>query len=101
MSPLTAQGPLPFAEIDALMRERLAALQPTHIELIDNSAQHAGHAGARSGGHYELKIVSPAFSGKSTLARHRLVHEALGELMRTRIHALSIRSQTPEEAQAA
>jgi BolA protein len=81
-----------------LLRERLAPLQPTRIELIDDSALHAGHAGAKSGGgHYRLLIVSNAFAGQSTLARHRLVYDALGDLMRQRIHALSIKSSTPEE----
>ena len=87
-----------FAEFERLVRERLSVLQPLRIELIDDSAKHAGHAGARSGGgHYRLRIVSEAFSGKPTLARHRLVHAALGELMRSKIHALSITSLTPQE----
>ena len=82
----------------ALLSERLAQLEPTRIELIDDSALHAGHAGAKSGGgHYRLLIVSAAFAGKSTVARHRLVYDALGELMRQKIHALSIKSLTPEE----
>jgi BolA family transcriptional regulator, general stress-responsive regulator len=81
-----------------LLRERLAVLAPTHIELIDDSALHAGHAGAQSGGgHFRLFIVAKAFTGKSTLARHQLVYAALGDLMRTRIHALSIQSASPEE----
>lgn len=81
-----------------LLRERLSPLQPTRIELIDDSALHAGHAGAKSGGgHYRLSITSNAFAGKSTLARHRLVYDALGDLMQQRIHALSIKSSTPEE----
>ena len=87
-------------EFEALLRERLTCLVPLRIELIDDSAKHAGHAGAKSGGgHYRLLIVAECFRGKSTLARHRLVHDALGELMRSRIHALSIRSLTPDEAQ--
>ena len=87
-----------FAEFERLVRERLSVLQPLRIELIDDSAKHAGHAGARSGGgHYRLHIVSEAFSGKATLARHRLVHAALDELMRSKIHALSITSLTPQE----
>ena len=87
-------------DLETTLRERLASLAPLRIELIDDSAKHAGHAGAKSGGgHYRLLIVAECFRGKSTLARHRLVHDALGELMRSRIHALSIRSLTPDEAQ--
>jgi BolA protein len=78
---------------------RLATLSPLRCELMDESHRHAGHAGARSGGgHFELHIVSAAFAGKPTLARHRLIYASLGELMHTHIHALSIRAQTPEEA---
>ena len=85
-------------EVEALLRERLAALSPLRLEVVDDSALHAGHAGAREGGHYRLLIVSREFAGKTTLQRHRLIHDALGELMRSRIHALSIRSLTPDEA---
>ena len=85
-------------DIEALLRERLAFLEPLRLEVIDDSAQHAGHAGAREGGHYRLLIVSPRFAGKTTLQRHRLIYDALDELMRSRIHALSIRSLTPEVA---
>ncbi|TXH26197.1 MAG: BolA family transcriptional regulator [Elusimicrobia bacterium] len=82
--------------------ERLAALAPQRLELIDDSARHAGHEGARGGGrHIRLFIVSSAFSGQPPLARHRLVHQALADLLRSRIHALSIRAMTPEEAEAA
>ena len=84
-------------EVEALLRERLASLAPLAIEIIDDSALHAGHAGAGQGGHYRLRIVADAFSGKSTVARHRLVYAALGELMRSRIHALSIKALAPEE----
>jgi BolA protein len=85
--------------IEAQLRERLAGLNPLQFELIDDSAKHAGHAGAQGGGgHYRLLIVSAEFSGKSTVARHRLVYEALGDLMRCRIHALSIQSLAPGEA---
>lgn len=83
---------------EALLRERLAPLLPIRIELIDDSALHAGHEGAKSGGgHYRLLIVSAAFAGKSTVARHRLVYDALGELMHQKIHALSIKSVAPDE----
>ncbi|WP_313953699.1 BolA family protein [Accumulibacter sp.] len=83
---------------EAIIQQRLAVLQPIRTELIDDSARHAGHEGAKSGGgHYRLLIVSTAFAGKGRLARHRIVHEALGDLMHHRIHALSIKALTPEE----
>ena len=82
------------------IRVRLAALQPEVLELVDESAAHAGHAGARPGGqtHWRLRIASPAFAGKSIVARHRMVYAALGELMQHPIHALAIRAETPDEA---
>lgn len=80
------------------MRQRLAALQPLKIELEDDSHLHAGHAGAQSGGgHYRLHIVSGQFAGKNTLARHRMVYCALGEMMQHDIHAINIKANTPEE----
>ena len=90
------------ADVVGLIRQRLAALAPTRLELIDDSARHAGHAGARSGGgHYRLLIVAAAFAGQTRLRRHRLVHAALGELMRDRIHALSVQALSPQEASSA
>jgi len=85
-----------------VIRSALAtAFAPTRLELDDESHLHAGHAGAISGrGHFRVEIVSPAFNGLGPLARHRAVYAALGELMATDIHALSIRAQTPEEAAA-
>ena len=81
-----------------LIRQRLAALEPESVVLDDESAQHKGHAGAASGGgHFSLTLVSPKFRDLSTLARHRLVYEAMGELMQREIHALSITALTPEE----
>ena len=81
------------------IRERLAVLAPRSIEIVDDSALHAGHAGARSGGgHFRLTIVSEQFLGKNTVARHRLVYDALGEMMRHQIHALAIRALTAGEA---
>ncbi|TXH03428.1 MAG: BolA family transcriptional regulator [Nevskiaceae bacterium] len=75
------------------------ALQPVSLELVDDSHLHAGHAGAATGrGHYSVHIVSSRFAGLTPIARHRRVYEALGALMQTDIHALSIRAQTPEEA---
>lgn len=86
-----------MSTLDA-MREKLAALEPLRLEIVDDSAKHAGHAGAkRGGGHYRLAIVSPRFSGCGTMQRHRLIYEALGPMMRGEIHALSIKAQAPEE----
>jgi BolA protein len=79
------------------MQEKLAALDPQRLEILDDSAKHAGHAGAKEGGHYRLTIVSPRFSGCGTMQRHRLIYEALGPMMRGEIHALSIKALTPEE----
>jgi BolA family transcriptional regulator, general stress-responsive regulator len=80
-----------------LMKERLAALDPVYMELVDESAKHAGHAGAQGGGHYRLLLVSPRFNGLATMARHRLVYDALREFMGGKIHALSITARTPTE----
>ena len=81
-----------------LIRQRLTVLEPESLALDDESAQHKGHAGAASGGgHFRLTLVSPKFRNLSTLARHRLVYEAMGELMQREIHALSITALTPEE----
>ncbi|MHB1085321.1 MAG: BolA family protein [Thiobacillus sp.] len=81
-----------------LIHQRLAVLEPETCTLEDESDQHKGHAGAASGGgHYRLTLVSPKFRNLTTLARHRLVYEAMGELMQREIHALSITALTPEE----
>lgn len=81
--------------IEARLREQLA---PERLEIADESSKHAGHAGARGGGHFAVTIVSARFEGLNTLQRHRLVYEALGELMKTDIHALSVRALTPGES---
>ncbi|HJV92577.1 MAG TPA: BolA family protein [Azonexus sp.] len=80
-----------------LLRQRLAVLQPQSIAIEDESHRHAGHAGAKDGGHFKLDIVAAVFAGKNTVARHRLIYDAAGDLMRGRIHALSIRAQAPDE----
>ena len=84
----------------AQIEERLrAALEPEALALTDDSAAHAGHAGAASGGgHYHLSIVSPQVVGKLRVARHRMVYAALGDLMQQQIHALAITALTPAEA---
>ena len=95
-----ASGSPADGRFEALLRQRLAGLKPLRLELIDDSVRHAGHAGAAGGGgHYGLLIVAQEFAGKSALARHRQVYDALGELLRSEIHALSIRALTPDEAQ--
>ena len=85
----------------AMLRTRLAqALHPHQLEIIDESAKHAGHAGAASGGgHFIVQIVSDAFQDKSLIQRHRLVYDAAGGMMHTEIHALSIQARTPDEIQ--
>ena len=84
--------------VEAAIRERLAVLRPLALELRDESEQHAGHAGARpsGGSHWQLTIVSDAFRGKSAVARHRMVYEALGDLMKHDIHALKIEALPPD-----
>lgn len=81
------------------MQQKLGTLAASEIAIEDESVLHAGHEGAKSGGgHYRLRIISDEFSGLAPLARHRLVYEALGELMQRDIHALSIQALTPDEA---
>ena len=80
------------------MRARLAVLEPQRLDIRDDSAKHAGHAGSRAGGgHFLMTIVSPRFTGQPTMARHRMVYDALGPLMTREIHALSIDAKSPEE----
>ncbi|HUL18675.1 MAG TPA: BolA family protein [Steroidobacteraceae bacterium] len=74
-----------------------AALAPQSLEIIDDSARHAGHAGAREGGHYRVSLVAAAFRGRSALERHRLVYAALEPLLQNGVHALNISARSPEE----
>jgi BolA family transcriptional regulator, general stress-responsive regulator len=82
---------------------RLQALNPAVLDIVDDSASHAGHAGAAShalrtgadaaaheGTHFEITVVSAAFTGKPLVTRHRMIYELLDDLMKTRIHALKI-----------
>jgi BolA family transcriptional regulator, general stress-responsive regulator len=73
------------------------ALAPTSVEIFDDSARHAGHAGAREGGHFRVRVVSDSFKGVAQLERHRLVYAAVAPLMGHGIHALNIVAHTPEE----
>lgn len=82
-----------------IIRTRLNQfLSPEDLEISDESHKHAGHAGAASGGgHFEIMIVSNQFKGKNLLQRHRLVYDAVSDLMQKEIHALSIKALTPDE----
>lgn len=83
-------------QIEALLRE---SLQPSHLDVIDDSAAHAGHAGSRPGGetHFSVEVVAEVFRGEGRLARQRRVTDALRALLAGPVHALSIRALTPEE----
>ncbi|MBC7945935.1 MAG: BolA family transcriptional regulator [Burkholderiales bacterium] len=92
---------MPETVIDR-MRSKLATLEPLAIELRDDSASHAGHAGAASGGgHYQLRLVSARFAGQSKIARHRLVYDLLSDLMQREIHALAMNLLAPDEVERA
>lgn len=80
--------------IEAILREHLA---PLTVEIEDESHLHAGHAGAGSGGHFDVLVVSSLFAGLPLVKRHRLVYEALSTEMKGAIHALALRTLTPEE----
>ena len=85
--------------VDAIRASIEAALAPVSLEIEDESHRHAGHAGAADGrGHFRVDVVSEAFAGLGPIARHRAIYAAVGELMTTDIHALSIRARTPSEA---
>jgi BolA family transcriptional regulator, general stress-responsive regulator len=85
-------------ELPERTRERLAVLEPQSVELLDESGRHVGHAGAAAGGsHFRLVVVSPRFAGRDKLARHRMIYDALGTLMRREIHALAIQALAPDE----
>ena len=92
----------PMRVADAIRHRLGAALAPSRLDLTDDSARHAGHAGARPQGesHFRMLIVAPTFAGKSRLKRQRMVFAALGDLMQTDIHALSITALTPDEWRA-
>jgi len=83
---------------DTIRQLLTQSFQPELLEIIDNSAGHAGHAGAKSGGgHYHVTIVAQAFTDKSLVQRHQLVYQALGDLMKQEIHALGINALSPSE----
>lgn len=80
------------------IRQKLEeALKPELIEIIDHSAAHAGHAGNKDGGHYNVTIVAQQFEGKTLVQRHQLIYQVMGDLMKEEIHALGINALTPNE----
>ena len=87
---------------ESVMMQMRSALErvlaPSSLEIIDDSARHAGHPGARGGGHFRVTLVADAFRGRSQLERHRLVYAAVAPLMGGAVHALNIVARTPEEA---
>jgi BolA protein len=88
---------MPSTKVEQLRLVLQRELTPLSLEIIDDSAKHAGHAGAREGGHYRVVLVAEAFKGRSQLERHRLVYAAVAPLMGQGVHALSIIARTPEE----
>jgi BolA protein len=84
-------------EIEARLRARFS---PSHLEIVDDSAEHVGHAGAASGGHYSCVVVSDWFRGRPGLERHRAVYAALGDLMQRGVHALALSTFDPDEWRA-
>ena len=83
--------------VEAIKSKLTEAFTPSELNIIDDSHQHAGHASAKGGGHYRVRLVSAAFAGKTTIQRHRMVYAALGNLMDSEIHAVSIQAFTPDD----
>jgi BolA protein len=99
VSPSGQAGSAVVATRAGRIAERLRALEPERVEIVDDSRQHAGHAGAADGrGHFSVMVVSRRFAGLGTLQRHRLVYDVVGDMMSTDIHALSIRAFAPGES---
>lgn len=94
---MTSTPPQPRASMAVIEQRLREGLQPELLEVQDDSARHAGHAGAREGGHYTVRIVSERFRGLTRVARHRLVYDLMAELMRQGIHALVIDAKAPGE----
>src|ERR1700739_699342 len=98
---VTAQARLARMNESVVAQIRAAlerALSPSSLEIVDDSARHAGHTSARGGGHFKVTLVAGAFRGRAPLERHRLVYAAVAPLMRDAVHALNIVARSPEEA---
>jgi len=86
------------SKVETIQRILTDTLSPEFIEVLDDSQAHAGHQGSQSGaGHFYLTIVSEQFEGKSRIQRHQLIYKQLGDMMKSEIHALSIKAFTPQE----
>ena len=83
--------------VDNIRRTLEAAFAPTRLDIEDDSARHAGHVGAKGGGHYRVFLVSAKFAGRTLIARHRMVYEALADQMKGDIHALSLVTKAQDE----
>lgn len=92
---MSATADVTLGEIEAAVR---AALQPSELEVIDDSHLHAGHAGAREGRHFTVRVTAERFNGLSRVARHRLIYDALRLLIPRGIHALAIEAHSPDES---
>ncbi|HET9390266.1 MAG TPA: BolA family protein [Steroidobacteraceae bacterium] len=88
---------MPSTKVEQLRLALERGLTPLSLEIIDDSERHAGHAGAREGGHFRIRVTAAAFAGRSQLERHRLVYAAVAPLMGQGVHALSIVAHSPEE----
>ncbi|MBV8804888.1 MAG: BolA family transcriptional regulator [Sinobacteraceae bacterium] len=88
---------MPSPTVEQLRLALESQLRPVSLEIVDDSAQHAGHAGAREGGHFRVVLAADLFNGRSQLERHRLVYAAVAPLMGQGVHALSIIARTPNE----
>jgi BolA protein len=89
----------PDPRVERIRQRVTDKLAPSLVEIGDESALHAGHPGAASGGgHYRIRVVASAFEGRNLVARHRLVYDCVSDMMHTEIHALAITAQAPSEA---
>lgn len=82
---------------EAVKVRLMQALTPSYLNIVDDSAAHAGHGGADGGGHFHAVIVADAFAGKSLVQRHQMVYRALGDMLKSEIHAFSMKVYSPDE----